>query len=75
MSIANFKPSVWEQALITAWRGVSVTELITTPPSEIKGEKAIFTSLIFVLTSIQIGSAGRVFPGRQSPTGAKFLLE
>lgn len=42
MSIASFKPSVWEQALITAWRGVSVTELITTPPSEIKGEKAVF---------------------------------
>ena len=49
MSIASFKPSVWEQALITAWRGISVTELITTPPSEIKGEKAIFNVLLKII--------------------------
>ena len=42
MSIASFKKSVWETALMTAWRGISVADIITTPPSEIKGEKAIF---------------------------------
>lgn len=42
MSIASFKPTVWEAALITAFRGISVAEMITTPPSEIIGEKARF---------------------------------
>lgn len=42
MSIASFIPSVWEQALITEFRGVSVANLITTPPTEVSGGKAIF---------------------------------
>ena len=42
MSIASFKKSVWETALMTAWRGVSVADAITTPPTRIEGEKAIF---------------------------------
>lgn len=42
MSIASFIPSIWEQALITKFRGVSVTSMITTPPSRVEGGKAIF---------------------------------
>lgn len=42
MSIASFKPTVWETALITAFRGISVAEVITTPPSEIEGDTARF---------------------------------
>nr|DAP87168.1 MAG TPA: Major capsid protein [Caudoviricetes sp.] len=42
MSIASFKKSIWETALITAFRKSSVAEIITTPPSSIEGEKAIF---------------------------------
>ena len=49
MSIASFKKTVWETALMTAWRGVSVADIITTPPSEIKGEKAIFNIVSVVL--------------------------
>ena len=42
MAIASFKKSVWETALMTAWRGISVADAITTPPTRIEGEKAIF---------------------------------
>lgn len=42
MSLVSFKRTVWETALITAFRGISVAEVITTPPSEIVGEKARF---------------------------------
>ena len=42
MAIASFKKSVWETALMTAWRGISVADIITTPPTKVEGEKAIF---------------------------------
>lgn len=42
MSIASFIPSIWEQALITEFRGVSVTDMITTAPTRVEGGKAIF---------------------------------
>ena len=42
MAITSFKKSVWETALMTAWRGISVADIITTPPTRIEGEKAIF---------------------------------
>ena len=45
MSIQSFKPSVWETALITEFRGISVANLITTPPSKVEGEKAIFNKI------------------------------
>ena len=45
MSITSFKPQVWETALLTAWRGISVTDLITTPPTRIEGTKAIFNTV------------------------------
>ena len=45
MSITSFIPSVWETALLTAWRGVSVANVITTAPTRIEGGKAIFNSV------------------------------
>lgn len=42
MAITTFKSSVWETALITAFRGISVTNMITTAPTRIEGQKAIF---------------------------------
>lgn len=45
MSISTFIPSVWETALLTAWRGISVTGLITTPPTRVEGGKAIFNNV------------------------------
>lgn len=45
MAITSFKPAVWETAIITQFRGISVTELITTAPTEIRGNKAIFNSI------------------------------
>lgn len=42
MAITTFKKDVWEAALMTAWRGISVTDLITTPPTRVEGKKAIF---------------------------------
>ena len=45
MAITSFKKSVWETALMTAWRGVSVADVITTPPTRVEGEKAIFNTV------------------------------
>lgn len=45
MSIQSFKPAVWEQALLTKFRGVTVTDMITTKPTRIEGNKAIFNSI------------------------------
>ena len=42
MAITSFIPSVWESALLTEFRGVSVVDTITTKPSRIEGGKAIF---------------------------------
>lgn len=42
MSIASFKKSVWEEALLTEFRGVSVANLITTAPTKVEGNKVIF---------------------------------
>lgn len=42
MGIASFKKAIWEEALITKFRGVSVTSIITTPPTRVEGTKAIF---------------------------------
>ena len=45
MAITSFKKTVWETALMTAWRGVSVADVITTPPTRVEGEKAIFNTV------------------------------
>ena len=42
MAITNFIPSVWESALLTEFRGVSVVDIITTKPTRVEGGKAIF---------------------------------
>ena len=35
MSISSFKKTVWEEALLTEFRGVSVANIITTAPTRI----------------------------------------
>lgn len=45
MAITSFIPSIWEQALLTEFRGVSVAEMITTAPTEVAGGKAIFNKV------------------------------
>ncbi|WP_346874228.1 hypothetical protein [Clostridium sp. UBA5988] len=45
MAITSFIPSIWEQSLITNFRGVSVANLITTPPTKVEGGKAIFNQV------------------------------
>nr|DAT56619.1 MAG TPA: Major capsid protein [Caudoviricetes sp.] len=45
MSINSFKKTVWEEALLTEFRGVSVANIITTAPTRIEGEKAIFNKI------------------------------
>ena len=66
----------WQSSImwnpITSMPYLSVSSCGMSEQESVK--KATFTSLIFVLTSIQIWSAGRVFPGRQSPTGAELRI-
>lgn len=45
MSIASFKKTVWEESLLTEFRGVSVANVITTAPTRVEGEKAIFNKI------------------------------
>ena len=45
MSIQSFKANVWEGALITNFHNVSIADVITTAPSKIEGEKAIFNKV------------------------------
>lgn len=45
MSINSFKKTVWEEALLTEFRGVSVANAITTAPTRVEGEKAIFNKI------------------------------
>lgn len=45
MGISSFKPATWEQALLLKFRGISVAELITTPPMSVEGAKAIFNTV------------------------------
>lgn len=42
MSVANFKPTLWNGALLANFHSTSVLDTISTPPAKIKGEKAIF---------------------------------
>lgn len=42
MSVANFKPTLWEGALIANFHSVSVAHAISTTPSKIQGNKVIF---------------------------------
>ena len=42
MSVDNFKPTLWEGALIANFHSVSIADVLATPPAEIKGNKVIF---------------------------------
>jgi len=42
MSVANFKPTLWEGALIANFHSVSVAHAISTKPANIQGNKVIF---------------------------------
>lgn len=42
MSVSNFKPTLWEGALIANFHSVSVAHAISTKPSKIQGNKVIF---------------------------------
>lgn len=42
MSVANFKPTLWNGALLANFHSTSVLDAISSPPATIQGEKAIF---------------------------------
>ncbi len=42
MSVANFKPTLWEGALIANFHSVSVANALSTKPASIQGNKVIF---------------------------------
>jgi hypothetical protein len=45
MAIDNYKPALWEKAIIENFHDNSFVGIITTPPVEIKGEKVIFNRI------------------------------
>ena len=45
MAVDNFKPTLWEGALIANFHSVSIADVLATPPSEIKGSKVIFNRI------------------------------
>lgn len=46
MAIDNFKPSLWETAIIEAYKGLSVADAITVAPTSVNGKEAIFNRLV-----------------------------
>lgn len=42
MSVENFKPTLWEGALIANFHSVSIADVLATQPAEFKGNKVIF---------------------------------
>lgn len=45
MSVDNFKPTLWEGALIANFHSVSIADVLATRPTEIKGNKVIFNRI------------------------------
>lgn len=45
MSVDNFKPTLWEGALIANFHSVSIADVLATKPTEIKGNKVIFNRI------------------------------
>lgn len=45
MSVDNFKPTLWEGALIANFHSVSIADVLATRPTEIKGSKVIFNRI------------------------------
>lgn len=44
MSIASYKQSLWETAILESYKGISVADLVTKKPSRVDGAKAIFNT-------------------------------
>lgn len=42
MSVENFKPTLWEGALLANFHSLSIADVLATPPSDIKGNKVTF---------------------------------
>ena len=42
MAADNFKPTLWEGALLANFHSVSIADVLATKPTEIKGQKVIF---------------------------------
>lgn len=45
MAVDNFKPTLWEGALIANFHSVSIADVLATAPAEIKGNKVIFNRI------------------------------
>lgn len=44
MSIASYKQSLWETAIIQSYQGISVADVVTKKPARVDGVKAIFNN-------------------------------
>jgi hypothetical protein len=42
MAVTNFIPSIWEARLLAKFHERSITDLITTAPTKVEGNKIIF---------------------------------
>ncbi len=45
MAVDNFKPTLWEGALLANFHSVSIADVLATQPAEIKGSKVIFNRI------------------------------
>lgn len=45
MSVENFKPTLWEGALLSNFHSLSIADVLATPPAEIKGNKVRFNRI------------------------------
>ncbi|GFZ30735.1 hypothetical protein CSC2_12610 [Clostridium zeae] len=55
MAVSNFIPTIWEARLIANYHKASVADVVTTPPTEIKGNKVIFNNVGSVAIKDYIG--------------------
>ncbi|PLS04026.1 P22 phage major capsid protein family protein [Neobacillus cucumis] len=56
MAVTTFIPQVWEAKLLTNFHKASIADVITTPPTEIKGNKIIFNRVGAVAVKDYAGS-------------------
>ena len=45
MTVTNFKPTLWEGALLSQFHSVSIADAMVTKPTDIQGEKVIFNKI------------------------------
>lgn len=45
MAVDNFKPTLWEGALIANFHSISIADVLATAPTDIKGSKVIFNRI------------------------------